>query len=299
VYRILAKEDLNPVTRGFVIDAPEIAGKALPGQFVMVLVDAHGERIPLTVADYGRAAGTITIVVQEVGKTTRLLGAQRPGDELYAVTGPLGLATEIKRYGTVLCIAGGFAVAIVYPIARALKQAGNRVLSILGARTRDLLFWEDRMRAVSDELIVTTDDGSYGRRGLVTEPEQEILASGTPVQRIWAIGPAMMMKFASLTSKPFGVPTFVSLNSIMVDGTGMCGACRVEVAGKTRFACVDGPEFDGHQVNWDLLVARQRIYLDEEKRALALYEERCVRRRKGLNEQRACDAGPVGRATGR
>lgn len=276
MYRIVAREDLNPVTRGFVVDAPEIARKAQPGQFVMVLVHAHGERIPLTVADYDRTAGTITIVVQEVGKTTRLLGTRRPGDALYALTGPLGLPSEIAHYGTVLCIAGGFAVAIVYPIARALKQAGNRVIAIVGARSRDLLFWEDRMRAVSDELIVTTDDGSYGRRGLVTEPEQEILASGTSVQRIWAMGPAMMMKFASLTSKPYGVPTLVSLNSIMVDGTGMCGACRVEVAGKTRFACVDGPEFDGHQVNWDLSMARQRIYLGEEKRALALYEQRCA-----------------------
>lgn len=275
MFRIVAREDLAPVTKLFVIEAPEVARKAQPGQFVIVIVDEHGERIPLTIADYDRQAGTVTIIFQEVGKTTRLLGTKRPGDELFAFVGPLGLPTEIENYGTVLCIGGGVGIAPIYPIARALKAAGNKVISIIGARSKDLLFWEDRMREVSDELIVTTDDGSYGRKALVTVPEKEILESGLPVARIWGIGPAIMMKFVSLTSQPFGVKTLVSLNSIMVDGTGMCGACRVEVAGKTRFVCVDGPEFDGHEVNWDLLMARQRIYLDEEKRALALFEERC------------------------
>ncbi len=273
MYRIVAREDLAPVTKLFVVDAPEVACKAEPGQFVIVVVDEHGERIPLTVADYDRRAGTITIIFQEVGKTTRLLGTKRPGDELYAFTGPLGLPTEIEHYGTVMCIGGGVGIAPIYPIARALRAAGNRVISIIGARSRDLLFWEERMREVSDELVVTTDDGSYGRKALVTVPEKEILEAGAPVARIWGIGPAVMMKFVSLTSKPFGVKTIVSLNTIMVDGTGMCGACRIEVAGKTRFVCVDGPEFDGHEVNWDLLMARQRIYLDEEKRALLDFEK--------------------------
>lgn len=276
MYRIVARDDLAPVTKLFVIEAPEVACKAQPGQFVIVLVDEHGERIPLTIADYDRQAGTVTIIFQEVGKTTRLLGTRQVGDELAAFVGPLGLPAEIENYGTVLCIGGGVGIAPIYPIARALKGAGNRVISIIGARTRDLLFWERRMRQVSDELVVTTDDGSYARKALVTVPEKEILESGAPVERIWAIGPAIMMKFVSLTSRPFGVKTLVSLNSIMVDGTGMCGACRVEVAGNTRFVCVDGPEFDGHEVNWDLLMERQRIYLDEEKRALALFEERCL-----------------------
>ena len=275
MYRIVAREDLAPVTKLLVIEAPEVACKALPGQFVIVLVDEHGERIPLTIADYDQRAGTVTIIFQEVGKTTRLLGTKRPGDVLEAFVGPLGLPTEIENYGTVMCIGGGVGIAPIYPIARALKQAGNKVISIIGARTKDLLFWEDRMREVSDEIVVTTDDGSYGRKALVTVPEKEILETGAPVDRIWAIGPAIMMKFVALTSRPFGVKTLVSLNTIMVDGTGMCGACRVEVAGKTRFVCVDGPEFDGHQVNWDLLMERQRIYLDEERRAAALFEERC------------------------
>ncbi len=275
MFRILAREDLTPVTRLLVVEAPEVARKAQPGQFVIVIVGERGERIPLTIADCDPQAGSVTIIFQEVGKTTRWLGTREPGDELFALVGPLGRPAEIGRYGTVLCIAGGYAVAPLYPIARALRAAGNHVISIIGARNHGLLFWEDRMRTASDQLIVTTDDGSYGRQGLVIGPEKEILESGVRVQRIWAIGPAIMMMNVCLTSNPFGVKTLVSLNSIMVDGTGMCGACRVEVGRMTRFACVDGPEFDGHEVNWELLMARQRIYLDEEKRALAHYEERC------------------------
>jgi ferredoxin--NADP+ reductase len=275
VYRIVAREDLAPVTKLFVVEAPEVARKAEPGQFIITIVDEGGERIPLTIADYDRAAGTITIIFQEVGKTTRWLGSKQAGDSLFAFTGPLGLPTEIEKYGTVMCVGGGVGIAPVYPIARALKEAGNTVISIIGARSKDLLFWEDKMRAVSDELIVATDDGSYGRKALVPNVEKEILESGVRVDRIWAIGPAIMMKFASLASQPFGVKTLVSLNTIMVDGTGMCGACRVEVAGETRFVCVDGPEFDGHEVNWDLLIARQRIYLDEEKRANEHHDHRC------------------------
>jgi ferredoxin--NADP+ reductase len=268
MYEILVKENLTPVTWLFEVHAPAVARKAQAGQFVIVRIHEEGERIPLTVADYDRGRGTITLVVQEVGKTTMEMGTMQVGDHLASFTGPLGLASEIERYGTVLCVGGGFAIAPIYPIARALKGAGNTVISIVGVRSRDLLFWEDRMRSVSDELIVCTDDGSYGREGVVTLPIVEMLEAGRRLERVWAVGPAIMMKFCALTTRPFGVPTVVNLNSIMVDGTGMCGACRVEVGGKTRFACVDGPEFDGHQVNWDLLMARQGIYLDEEKQAL-------------------------------
>jgi ferredoxin--NADP+ reductase len=268
MFEILRKEDLTPVTKLFEIRAPAVARKAQAGQFVIIRIHEKAERIPLTIANYDRRRGTISLVVQEVGKTTMEMGTMQVGDVLASLTGPLGLPSEIENYGTVLCIGGGFAIAPIYPIARALREAGNKVLSILGVRSRDLLFWEDRMRAVSDELIVCTDDGSYGRKGLVTGPMRELLEAGRPINHIWAIGPAVMMKFCSLTSQPFGVPTTVNLNSIMVDGTGMCGACRVEVGGQTRFACVDGPEFDGHHVDWDLLMTRQRIYLEEERQAL-------------------------------
>jgi ferredoxin--NADP+ reductase len=202
------------------------------------------------------------------------MGTLQVGDSLASFTGPLGIASEIERYGTVVCIGGGFAIAPIYPIARALKKAGNVVLSIIGVRNRELLFWEDRMRTISDELTVCTDDGSYGRKGLVIDPLREILEAGRRVDRIWAVGPAIMMKFCCLTSQPFGVPTTVNINSIMVDGTGMCGACRAEVGGKTLFACVDGPEFDGHQVDWERLLVRQSIYLEEERQAMEAW--RCA-----------------------
>jgi len=276
VYEILAREDLASATKQFVIYAPEVARKAKAGQFVIVRTSENGERIPLTIADYDRDAGTITIVFQEVGKTTRQLGLMQPGQALASFTGPLGLPSEIEYFGTVLCVGGGLCIALTYPIARDLKRAGNDVISIIGARNVGLLFWEDKIRSVSDELIVCTDDGSYGRKALVTEPMKELLGSVRTINRIWAIGPAIMMKFCSLTSKPFGVKTIVSLNSIMVDGTGMCGACRVEVGGKTRFACVHGPEFDGHEVDWDLLISRQRMYLPEEKTALEHFENKCA-----------------------
>jgi ferredoxin--NADP+ reductase len=273
MYPILAKEELTPVTKLFEIRAPAVARKALPGQFVIIRTHEKGERIPLTVADYDRERGTISLVVQEVGKTTMEMGTLEPGDCLASFAGPLGLPTEIERYGTVLCIGGGFAIAPIYPIARALKEAGNQVLTILGVRTESLLFWESRLQAISDELIVCTDDGSYGREGLVTAPLNEMLEAGHTIDHVWAIGPAIMMKFCCLATEPYGLPTTVNLNSIMVDGTGMCGACRVKVGGQTRFACVDGPEFDGHQVDWDLLLARQRIYLEEETQAVEYWKK--------------------------
>jgi ferredoxin--NADP+ reductase len=215
--------------------------------------------------------------VQEVGKTTMEMATMQAGDHLVTLAGPLGIASEIKKYGTVLCIGGGFAIAPIYPIARALKEAGNTVLSIVGVRTRDLLFWEARLRATSDELIVCTDDGTCGRKGLVIDPLKEMLDAGRHIDHIWAIGPAIMMKFCTLTAQPYGVPITVNLNSIMVDGTGMCGACRAEVGGQTRFACVDGPEFDGHQVDWDRMLARQSIYLEEEEQALQAWQRQVAR----------------------
>jgi len=272
VYEILAKEDLAPVTKLYEVRAPAVARKAQPGQFVIVRLSQEGERIPLTIADYDRERGTITLVVQEVGKTTMEMGTLSVGDQLASFTGPLGLPSEIKNYGTVLCVGGGVGIAPIYPIARDLKEAGSTVVSIIGARNKDLLFWEDKMRTVSDELIVCTDDGSYARKALVTIPLKEMLESGRPIEHIWAIGPAIMMKFCALTTQPFGVHTVVSLNSIMVDGTGMCGACRVEVGGQTRFVCVDGPEFDAHQVDWDQLLARQRIYPEQEKLAVEIWQ---------------------------
>ena len=288
MYRITAREDLAPVTKLLKIEAPEVARKAQPGQFVIVRVDECGERIPLTIADFDRDTGEITLVFQEVGKTTKLLGTLQTGDELASFTGPLGRPTEIENYGTVLCVGGGVGIAPIYPIARALKEAGNTVISILAARTKDLLFWEDKMREVSHEftdgllqgIIVCTDDGSCGIKALAPEPIKEILASGREVNRAWAIGPAIMMKFCAQATKPFGLKTIVSLNSIMVDGTGMCGACRVEVGGQTRFVCVDGPEFDGHEVNWDLLLERQRFYREQEKQALELFEKEHACRRE-------------------
>ena len=268
MYEILLREDLAPVTKLLVVQSPVVASKARAGQFVIVRIHAEGERVPLTIADYDRERGTITLVFQEVGKTTMHMGTMKPGDCFASVTGPLGRPTEIEKYGTVLCVGGGVGIAPIFPIARDLRAAGNKVISVIGARTMELLFWQDKMSTVSDELIVCTDDGSCARKALVTVPTKEVLESGQPISRVWAIGPAIMMKFCALTTRPFGVPTIVSLNSIMVDGTGMCGACRVEVGGQTRFVCVDGPEFDGHQVDWDQLLARQRIYPEMEKLAV-------------------------------
>ena len=272
MYKILTKENLSPVIDFMKIEAPDIAKKAKAGQFVVIRVDEKGERIPLTLADWDAKEGTITLVAMQVGTSTYKLNSLKAGEHIVNLVGPLGLPSEIENFGTVVCVGGGVGVAPVYPIAKALKQAGNKIISIMGARNKDLLFWEDRLRSVSNELIVTTDDGSYARKGVVTEPLKEVLERDKQIKRVIAIGPAIMMKFCSLTTKPFGVPTLVSLNSIMVDGTGMCGCCRVSVADATKFVCVDGPEFDGHKVDWDLLLKRQLSYCDEEKRSLDLWK---------------------------
>jgi len=269
MYRILFKQNLVPSINLMRIAAPRVAKKARAGQFVVIRLDEKGERIPLTIADWDEKEGSITVVFMEVGTTTSRLAQLGEGDSVADFIGPLGLPAGIENFGTVVCVAGGVGVAPITPIARELRKAGNRVVSILGARSKDLLFWEKELGAVSDRLIVTTDDGSYARKGLVTEPLKELLEGGEEeVGRVIAIGPGIMMKFCAKTTEPFGVKTIVSLNPIMVDGTGMCGCCRVSVAGKTRFVCVDGPDFDGHQVDWELLFARQRMYLDEEKCSL-------------------------------
>jgi ferredoxin--NADP+ reductase len=265
LYKILEREDLVPGIHLFKMAAPAVAGKARAGQFVVVRIDERGERIPLTIADWDKDKGTVTIVFMEVGATTARLALLKKGDAIADFVGPLGIPAEIEKYGTVVCVAGGVGAAPVAPIARALKKAGNKIITILGARSKDLLFWEDVLKATSDRMIVTTDDGSYGRKGVVTLPLKELLDSGEKIDRVVAIGPVVMMKFCSFTTAPAGVKTIVSLNPIMVDGTGMCGCCRVSVGGETKFACVDGPDFDGHKVDWDLLAARQRIYLGEEK----------------------------------
>ena len=265
MYKILLRQDLVPNIHLFKIAAPAVAKKAQPGQFVVIRIDERGERIPLTIADWDREEGSITIVFMEVGTTTHKLALLKIGDCITDFIGPLGLPTHIEKFGTVVCVAGGFAVATIMPIARAMREKGNKVISIMGARHKNLIFWEDELRSVSNQLIVTTDDGSCARKGLVTEPLKELLEGNDRIDRVIAIGPSIMMKFCAKTTLPFGVKTIVSLNPIMVDGTGMCGCCRVSVGGVTKFACVDGPDFDGHQVDWDLLFARQRIYLDEER----------------------------------
>ena len=272
MYEILLKQDLVPNIHLFKVGVPDVAKKAQAGQFVVIRIDEKGERIPLTIADWDREEGSVTIVFMEVGTTTHRLALLKAGDFITDFIGPLGLPTHIDKFGTVVCVAGGFAVATIMPIARAMREKGNKVVSIMGARNKDLIFWEDELRRVSDQLIVTTDDGSYARKGLVTEPLKELLEGSDKIDRVIAIGPSIMMKFCAKTTLPFGVKTIVSLNPIMVDGTGMCGCCRVSVGGVTRFACVDGPDFDGHQVDWDLLFARQRIYLDEEKHSFEQWQ---------------------------
>ncbi len=268
MYKILEKEVLSDVTKLVVVAAPHVARKAKAGQFVIVIATEHGERIPLTIADHDVEAGTITLIFQEVGKSTMEMGRMEVGEAFYSVAGPLGHPTEIENFGTVACVAGGVGIAPMYPIARDLKAAGNRVITIIGARTQDLLFWEEKMRAVSDELIVVTDDGSYGRKALVTQPLKELLEQGEPIVKVWGIGPTIMMKFVSLTTQPFNVPTIVSLNTIMIDGTGMCGGCRVAMVDGAKFVCVDGPEFDGHLVDWNNLISRVQFYRDEEQEAV-------------------------------
>jgi ferredoxin--NADP+ reductase len=262
---------LAPDIKQLKIDAPLIARKRKAGQFVIIRVHEYGERIPLTIADSNADAGTITIIVQGVGKTTRLINLLEPGDMLLDVVGPLGNPSDIQLFGTVVVIGGGVGTAIAYPTAVALKQAGNRVLSIVGARSKEMLILENEMRLASDELFVMTDDGSYGQHGLVTDKLQELMTLRQPIHHVLAIGPIPMMQAVAEATRPHNIPTTVSLNPIMVDGTGMCGGCRVLVNGESRFACVDGPEFDAHAVNFQVLAQRNQLYRQQEKAALACF----------------------------
>jgi len=266
-FRITGKTAHGPVIFEVVVSAPVIAKSCEPGQFVIVRADETGERIPLTIADFDREKGTITLAIQVVGASSEKIAGFQVGESYLDLVGPLGKKSEIEKFGTVVTIGGGLGIAPVYPIQRALKDAGNRIISIIGARSSDLIFWEDRMKATSDELIVATDDGSRGEKGFVTEILKRIMASGTKVDRVIAIGPAVMMKAVAGVTRPANIPTIVSLNSIMVDGTGMCGGCRVEVGDKTMFTCVDGPEFEARDVNFDLLLSRLGTYREEEKTA--------------------------------
>ena len=264
--KILSKQLLSTDVFRMEIEAPLIARERKAGQFIIVQVDQEwGERVPLTIADADPVRGTITLVFQAVGKTTHLLAAKNVGDTLPAVLGPLGQPTHIEKFGTVICVGGGIGVAPMHPIAQAMKAAGNRVIIIMGARNKDLLIMESEMKRIADELFVVTDDGSYGRKGLVTQPLKELCERAPKPDCVVAIGPPIMMKFCAETTRPFGVKTLVSLNTIMIDGTGMCGGCRVTVGGKTKFVCVDGPEFDGHLVDFDNMMKRLRAYKPREE----------------------------------
>lgn len=275
MYRVVKKRQLAPAIALLEVEAPAVAAKVEPGQFVIVRMDEKSERIPLTVMDFDRERGTITIVIQNVGYSSAIITEMEEGSEFQDFVGPLGVASEIENYGTVVCIGGGLGIAPVYPIARALKEAGNHVISVLGSRSADILILEDEMRAVSDEVIIATNDGSLGVKGFVTDGLAQVLEQGHTVDSLWAIGPMIMMKAVVDYTRPLGIKTIVSLNPIMVDGTGMCGACRVSVGNETKFACVDGPEFDGHLVDFDLAMKRLAFYKDEENRAKARLECDC------------------------
>ena len=265
MFKVLKKDLLSPGVFRFDVDAPRIAKKTQPGQFIILRVDEEGERIPLTVADFDREKGIITIIFQVVGASTQLLSELNEGDAILDFVGPLGRKSEVKPgLGTVVCIGGGIGVAPIYPIARAMKQAGNHVVSIMGARSKDILIMEPEMKAASDELLIATDDGSYGVHGFVTTALQQPIDRGVKPDLVYAIGPVVMMRSVVEATRPLGIKTIVSLNPVMVDGTGMCGGCRVQVGDETKFACVDGPEFDGHLVDFAGLMARQGMYRAQE-----------------------------------
>lgn len=270
--KILEKEFFSKNVVKIVLEAPEIARSRKPGHFVIIKIGDKGERIPLTIASADDKKGTITLVVQKVGVTSAKLAALEVGDEITDVVGPLGQATHIEKVGTVLCAGGGVGVAPMLPIVEALKKAGNRVISILAARTKDLIILEKQIREYSDEIFIMTDDGSYGMQGLVTAGMEQVI-NHEKVNMAVVIGPAVMMKFASLTTKKYNIETVASLNTIMVDGTGMCGACRVSVGGKTKFVCVDGPEFDAHKVDFDEMLSRLGAYKNQEVEAYQKFLE--------------------------
>jgi len=272
MFTILEAQFIAPGIKRFLIEAPRIARKQQPGQFVILRLYEQGERIPLTIERSDPSKGTISIVVQSVGKTTHLLNSLEAGDTILDVVGPLGKPSAIEKFGTVVIMGGGVGAAMAFPTAAALKRAGNRVISIVGARTRELVILEKELREVSDRLMVTTDDGSYGDKGLVSDKLRQMIEDGTPIDLVLAVGPIPMMKAVSEITRGPRIHTVVSLNPIMIDGTGMCGGCRVLVDGKSRFACVDGPEFDAHSVNFDVLVQRNSMYRAAEKESMAEFQ---------------------------
>ena len=273
MFKIVKREEMS---QGTVIlnelEAPKIARKAKPGQFVILKANEEGERIPLTMAETNPEKGTITIIYMVVGKSTAIFKTLEVGDSYQDVIGPLGKPTHIEKVGTVVCVGGGTGIAVLHPITRAMKEAGNHVIAIIGARSKELLIMEGHMRAASHDLRICTDDGSYGHHGFVTDVLKEV-CENEKVDQAVLIGPVPMMKFASLMTKEYSIPTMVSLNPIMVDGTGMCGACRVTVDGKTKFACVDGPDFDGHLVDWEELFTRRKVYFEDEVQSLCYWEK--------------------------
>jgi ferredoxin--NADP+ reductase len=268
MFPIVQAQWLAPDIKRFTIEAPRIAKKRKAGQFIILRLHAHGERIPLTIADSDPDKGTIQIIVQGIGKTTKLLNMLEAGDAILDLVGPLGRPSDVEPYGTVVVIGGGVGAAIAYPTAKAMKEASNHVISIVGARNKELVILEQEIGAISDELLITTDDGTYGLKGFVTDQLKRLIESGRKIDFVLAIGPPRMMQAVAETTRPHGIKTVVSLNSMMVDGTGMCGGCRVVTTQGAQFACVDGPEFDAHQVDFDLLVQRNRKYLKHEAEAL-------------------------------
>ena len=274
MFKILNKKVLHENILQFTLEAPLIARKAEPGQFVVLRVNEYGERVPLIIVDFDREKGTIDIIFMVIGASTTVLASLNAGDSILDLVGPLGKKTDIRPdMGTVVCIGGGIGVAPIYPIARKMKQVGNHVITIMGAKNKDILILKDEMEKISDEVIVTTDDGSYGIKGFVTTALQQLIDKGIDIAEVVAIGPVIMMKNVAETTRPYGTPTTASLNTIMVDGTGMCGACRLIVGGEVEFACVDGPEFDGHQVDFDQAMKRQAQYKTEEGRAMLKLQE--------------------------
>jgi ferredoxin--NADP+ reductase len=273
-HKIASKKQLSEDVFTAEVEAPLVANERKPGQFVIISINnEYSERIPLTIAGANPEKGTIRLIWQRVGKTTAEMADMQQGDEIANITGPLGKPTHIEKFGTVVCVGGGIGNAPLLPIAKALKQAGNKIISILGARNKELLVLENEFDQISDELIITTDDGSYGRKALVTEPLKEVCLRDRKPDLVVAIGPAIMMKFCCEVTKQFDVPTQVSLNTIMVDATGMCGGCRVEFDGKPKFVCVDGPEFDGHKVDFDLMIKRLNAYKRQEQQAYEQYKK--------------------------
>ena len=276
MHKILVKKELAPKIKLLEVEAPEIASKAQAGQFVILRLDEAGERFPLTIVDWNKSRGTITIIFLEVGVSSEKLGLLKEGDSIMDIVGPLGKPSDIEKYPLICVVGGGVGTAAAYPIARAFKQAGSKVISIIGAKTANLLILEDKMTAVSDELYISTDDGSKGQKGFVSDALKNLIDKGYNFNVVYAIGPTVMMRAVAETTRPYKIKTIVSLNPIMVDGMGMCGACRVTVGGCTKFGCVDGPDFDAHQVDFNELIKRQRAYCPEEKvSSQAFVERRC------------------------